>query len=920
MESKIKQFKRAILTIIIMALTIVNTVTYAQDVYINQNTTWNSNQQISGNLYITAGRLTINNGATIDFINSPTNRIVISPDAELLAFGITFKSTTGVWWGITMDGMGSNYDQLGAVNGVKQPKLILSGCKVNNAQVCVSNHLLGDPYTRTGGYIIASNTTFGDFHYIGIDFSRYTYTNPTNNIVNENSRIIKCTFYAKNHTNAVGINLSEVQNVHVKGCHFENIAKAEIYFTGIRVIKSSLIAKAYEPLMPPSTKVPNEFINCVKGIYLSNMNLPSRTAIIRDNVFTNNKDGDVRVAIEAISTTNLEILDNEINIAKPQYYTGTCEQFGIHLTGCSGFHIEGNEITAVNLGKGEPTNTFGILINNSGGQSNEIYRNTISSCHYNIQAINKNRGLNAGIPGANDKGLRFFCNTLDNDVFSDNFYISAEIVPANNNYIIDPTYGVAIHQAGAISNSPTSPNFNEMTARILPTGSEKDFFNMHQTVNAWSQGRDVFYMEPHDYSGNPWIYLEYYTGHNNNVGIPNHVYPQEHPDPLMTDQTPHCESRIPNEAPVISEILDDKNTAKTNFTGALSQFNAYANNGNHGYMLLEANSIDANNYIWIYYDMLNNHPSSDVLAIVASKEDMPAAFVTDIFVANPYGIKHNEARVALENRTDALSSTQWNNIYSAAQGISYYEELQLSISHYDDLYRRYYNKAADYYLREDTLFTDVNEIVNLHSSDNDIQSEFYLIMFYYELSDSGNVANHRNAFENIVEDSYEQADASLLFDILDNVYFNYNGDYTQLGNGEVSDLHELAEHRTLAAGIALSILDIYFNEQYPMLWADLSTSSLRKASPEIAISNDKGENILVYPNPASSTINVDFFDTQLPLEVNIYDVSGKLILHKSLAESSENIDIQGLENGLYLIKFTNKSNELIKQSKLIINR
>jgi hypothetical protein len=58
----------------------------------------------------------------------------------------------------------------------------------------------------------------------------------------------------------------------------------------------------------------------------------------------------------------------------------------------------------------------------------------------------------------------------------------------------------------------------------------------------------------------------------------------------------------------------------------------------------------------------------------------------------------------------------------------------------------------------------------------------------------------------------------------------------------------------------------------------------------------------------------------LPLEVNIYDLSGKLILQESVTESSEIIDIQGLENGLYLIKFTNKSKEIIQQSKLIINR
>lgn len=230
-----------------------------------------------------------------------------------------------------------------------------------------------------------------------------------------------------------------------------------------------------------------------------------------------------------------------------------------------------------------------------------------------------------------------------------------------------------------------------------------------------------------------------------------------------------------------------------------------------------------------------------------------------------------------------------------------------------------YNKV-NYYLRDDTLMTDVNGIVNLHASDNDIQSELYLIMYYYQLFNAGNVANHRNNFEQLVEDSYEQADASMLFDILDIVYFNYNGNYSQLGVGEVADLHELAEHRTMAAGIALSILDIHFDVHYPMLWADLSTSSLRKANPENVLSNDDAESILIYPNPASNSVKIEFTEMHLPVVARIYDISGKLIMQISITQSSENIDIKGFENGVYIIKFTNESNELIQQSKLIVNK
>lgn len=895
----------------------MTSMVFAQDIHITQNTTWSTNQQVNGNLYIDNGILTITNGVELDFVNSTTNRIIIAPNAVLKAFGVKFFSSTGRWWGITMDGLGNEYHQLYQQNGLKQPKAILSSCEVKNAQVCISNHKLGDPNTKTGGYIIASKTKFYDFLYIGIDFGHYRYLNQNGGIVNDYSRIYQCEFYATTNANTVGINLMEVQNVIMSGNVFIRKGSSELGFIGIRAIKSGIIVKAYQTLLNPNIKIPNTFINCQKGIYISSLSSLQSKSIIRDNVFTNDKDGGIRVAIEAISTPNLEIYSNEINIGKPKNTLGPCEQFGIHLTGCTGFKIEGNIITAVDLdpGKKVPTGTFGILINNSGGQSNEIYRNEIIGCHCNIQAINKNRGL--ALPnGANDKGLRFFCNTLSTANLMENFYISAEIVPVNDNNISDPTYGVAKNQAGALLNSPTSPTFNTMIDRTLPTGSEKDFFNMHQSVNAFSDLRDVFYMEPHDFVGNTWHYLEYYTGNNNNVGIPNHVWPQDHPS--ISTATPHCESRVPSSSPNISVLLTDMNDAKMNFNANLSNFNSYANNGNHGYMLLEANSIDPSNYIWIYYDMLAYHPSTDVLSIVASKEDMPAAFLTDILVANSYGIKDNRVRIAVENRIDQLSSSQMNDILTAGESISYFEELQLNISYYDNSYRRNFKDAYNYYYGNDSLITDVANIIGLLSNDDDFQSTVSLLMYYYEIKDQTNIDYYKNKLKQITIDNFENEDARSLFEILDFVYLNHNGDFQQLDPGQIDQLRELSEHRTVASGIAISILDIYFNQPYSMLWADLSNSSLRRPSPS-AGRNESKIAFNIYPNPAQNIINIEVNEVSDNMQIRIVDVMGKTIQSSSLSKNISKLDVETLSNGIYNV-IIESSGSILHSTKIVINK
>lgn len=69
-----------------------------------------------------------------------------------------------------------------------------------------------------------------------------------------------------------------------------------------------------------------------------------------------------------------------------------------------------------------------------------------------------------------------------------------------------------------------------------------------------------------------------------------------------------------------------------------------------------------------------------------------------------------------------------------------------------------------------------------------------------------------------------------------------------------------------------------------------------------------------HPNPAKGTLHVNSND-QTNFHLNIFDNSGRLVLS---AQSANSIDISGLSNGLYYIRFS--SNEYIQTEKLIINR
>ena len=65
------------------------------------------------------------------------------------------------------------------------------------------------------------------------------------------------------------------------------------------------------------------------------------------------------------------------------------------------------------------------------------------------------------------------------------------------------------------------------------------------------------------------------------------------------------------------------------------------------------------------------------------------------------------------------------------------------------------------------------------------------------------------------------------------------------------------------------------------------------------------KNILIYPNPTSDYLFIDYNEE---LEAKVYNLNGKLILSEYIIEK---LDISCLKKGYYIVKFSDGSNELI---------
>lgn len=89
--------------------------------------------------------------------------------------------------------------------------------------------------------------------------------------------------------------------------------------------------------------------------------------------------------------------------------------------------------------------------------------------------------------------------------------------------------------------------------------------------------------------------------------------------------------------------------------------------------------------------------------------------------------------------------------------------------------------------------------------------------------------------------------------------------------------------------------------------------------PSLGINEKKATSIdlSVYPNPASSVINLTTESTQAK-DAFIYDVTGKLVDKQSFADGKLKLDVTAYSNGLYIYKVTNASGQNLKTGKLTV--
>ena len=72
----------------------------------------------------------------------------------------------------------------------------------------------------------------------------------------------------------------------------------------------------------------------------------------------------------------------------------------------------------------------------------------------------------------------------------------------------------------------------------------------------------------------------------------------------------------------------------------------------------------------------------------------------------------------------------------------------------------------------------------------------------------------------------------------------------------------------------------------------------------------KAINIRVFPNPTSESITISGLTNELT-QIKIYNASGGLVKSQLVTSRPQNIDVSGLNTGVYLIHIWGKNNQQV---------
>jgi len=866
--------------------------------HITSDTTWSDSLIVKNPITIDSGAcLTITAVVQIH----PDVKITVDKGGKLVVDGgMLTTACPDLWEGI--DVLGSDTAQyFSQYFGVLEIK---DGGTIENARVAVSNYCKSCEEQNAGGIINADDGVFRN-NQVAFEFSPFsnTYLGTERSYLGSFER---CQFIYDEFLQDYGdfryfIKLIRVNGITIKGCDFlcdtvildPNTERTLKYKSAIYSIGShfSVDEACLEDEIPCPGYKPCVFKGLNYGIYALGITGSEVISIKKSNFISD------RTGIYLSGENYATIVQDTFKVFYENKNDTLC---GLYLDYCTGFQVEENEFHG-NYYYQEwlsPSKCFGIVINNSGEDYNEIYNNRFDSLYIGTQAQNVNRDERKG------NGLQILCNDYTKGYFDVSVIADTNIGPV----------GIASNQ-GSDGIYPTSPANNTFSYSSPNNENEfSDYLNECEGLIYWHlKDTTTANTKPKYYSNpevDPLLNDNYNQDYNKDTCCPS-SFISGGGGLLMAGRMQMNEFEA--KADSVKSLID------------------YFEDGGDTYNLRNDILTSLPDDAEELYNLLlsySPHLSDSVMIASAEKEYVfNSEMITGVLSENPQAAKSDTVQFTLDNRVDELSEEQRSAIDQGWFTTGEKEQMESIYSYYLRRQTNAYYSLVRIFKNDTSIVNGFDSLTSLYINYLSINSKYDLALEYIEKRDS------INAFATMysIQENYDlTADQLMQYQQTDQIlailnYYLKNNSLNDLDSTQYENLVSLAESangqiKALARNILIASDLITYNESYLIPQQNLKSTRIKRIPVK---GDDLYKGMLVCPNPANDYVHIELINVDYKTDgtLDLFDITGKLITTVNINKWQKMIKINthDLKQGMYLLRYSNRKNRIFSKKLIISN-
>jgi len=842
--------------------------------------TWDVNMFSVGGVKICTGNtLTITSKIEL----TENAKIIIEPGGKLILNGGTLTNACdSLWGGIEVWG-DPEATQIPANQGWLS---VSNGGTIENAVVAV--RVGSEDYANKGGGIVSTTEAIVRNNRAGVIYHEYAGSNIGNFTLTtfETTAELVDSSLPEEHLRLLG-----VEGITINGCTFRNTRDGNTPYsqrgTGIISFDASydvdqICISGTTPCTQYQETVFDSLYYSIEAYALSSVLAPS----VENTGFTHNFRGVYTSGITYALVKNCYFVINTP--------FATDGGYGLYLDNSTAYTIEENNFYS---SMASPTG-IGIIVQNSGTDPNEIYRNWFTNLDQGISAQEQNRDPRSFL----GQGLQILCcefNDCNFDILVPQPLLSGR--------------GIALHQGANTQNAEDmAGNLFDIHGQI-PDGDFDDINN---------QGAYFSYYYPINYSfGYQNVKpIDYTRNTVNRVGIlVLNDWSYE------TDCPPSASGGGAEESGLrasLTEAVQEINTTEQTLANLID-------GGETEALYQEVENSYPPETLDVYNELMDASPylSDTVVGATIDKEDViPGAMLRDVMVANPHSAKSEKLMEKLDERYTPLPEYMKAQILESRNLVSMKEELESKLSKYRLQKLRAFSGLLHHYLSSDSIPGWRDSITNLLAIDNDLQSKYRLALWQLQngdLEQSGITLNSISGMFDLQGSllaTYN--DMVSLHGVLTDVLGSDSG-WHSISPIQIQQLSELEQATAPAAVYARNILIMAGNLAYnePIQLPNLLKSSEAEDAYTKALEAKMPSVLELYPNPADDYIILGYrLDLDpVDLSIEIRNLKGELIKTLAISEKQNQqvVNTETWQAGIYIVSLK-QNGEIIDSVKLTL--